>query len=97
MAHTEFRLPRMVNKIVSLVVITPNLHHVHHHYVLPYTDCNYGDVLSIWDRLFGTYAQLDETDTVFGIDTHMNPEVNSRFVNILKIPFQKLVRKGDAR
>jgi sterol desaturase/sphingolipid hydroxylase (fatty acid hydroxylase superfamily) len=69
---------------------------VHHHYALPYTDCNYGDVLSIWDRLFGTYAQLDEADTVFGIDTHMNPEINSRFVNILKIPFQRLVRKGDA-
>jgi sterol desaturase/sphingolipid hydroxylase (fatty acid hydroxylase superfamily) len=96
LAHTEFRLPRMLNKVVSLVFITPNLHHVHHHYALPYTDCNYGDVLSIWDRLFGTYAELDEADTVFGIDTHMNPEVNGRFVNILKIPFQKLVRKGDA-
>ena len=95
LAHTEFRLPRMLNKVVSLVFITPNLHHVHHHYALPYTDCNYGDVLSIWDRLFGTYAELDEADTVFGIDTHMNPEVNGRFVNILKIPFQKLVRKGD--
>ena len=51
-AHTEFRLSPRVNKILGFLFITPNLHHVHHHYELPHTDCNYGDVLSIWDRLF---------------------------------------------
>ncbi|MES2277984.1 MAG: sterol desaturase family protein [Bacteroidota bacterium] len=93
LAHTEFRLPKTVNKILGLVFITPNLHHVHHHYQLPYTDCNYGDVLSIWDRIFGTYTELDASDTIFGIDTHMEPAVNARFASIIKIPFQKLVRK----
>lgn len=88
-AHTEFRLPTRVNKIVSLVFITPNLHHVHHHYQLPYTDCNYGDVLSIWDRLFGTFGSLEKEKTVFGIDTHMDENLNGKFVNVLKIPFQK--------
>lgn len=95
MAHTEFRLPKTLNKIVGYVFITPNLHHVHHHHALPYTDKNYGDVLSIWDRVFGTLAELDEKDTVFGIDTHMNPETTGRFTSILKIPFQKIVRKND--
>ncbi|MDN3579979.1 sterol desaturase family protein [Mucilaginibacter flavus] len=88
-AHTEFRLPTRVNKIVSMVFITPNLHHVHHHYQLPYTDCNYGDVLSIWDRLFGTFGSLEKEKTVFGIDTHMDENLNGKFVNVLKIPFQK--------
>jgi len=88
-AHTEFRLPSKLNQIVGLVFITPNLHHVHHHYQLPYTDCNYGDVLSIWDRLFGTYANLSREDTVFGIDTHMDQNLNGKFVNVLKLPFQK--------
>ncbi len=92
-AHTEFRLPHKVNRIVGLVFITPNLHQVHHHYQLPYTDCNYGDVLCIWDRLFGTYAELEPEQTVYGVDTHMEPHVNARFLNILKIPFQKLNRK----
>lgn len=92
LAHTEFRLPKTVNKIMGMVFITPNLHHVHHHYMLPYTNSNYGDVLSIWDRLFGTFAELDEEETVFGIDTHMNMEVTGRFVNIVKIPFQKFTR-----
>ena len=97
MAHTEFRLPKTANKILGYVFITPNLHHVHHHYTLPYTDRNYGDVLSIWDRLFGTFAELGEEDTVFGIDTHMDPNINGRFVNILKIPFHKIRRKTDVR
>ncbi len=94
-AHTEFRLPKRANKILGYLFITPNLHHVHHHYKLPYTDCNYGDVLSIWDHLFGTFGELDKKNTVFGIDTHMEPLKNSKFLNILKIPFQKLERKED--
>lgn len=92
-AHTEFRLSDRANKIIGSLFITPNLHHVHHHYRLPYTDCNYGDVLSIWDRLFGTFRELDRVDTHFGIDTHMDENVNGKFVNIVRIPFQKLVRK----
>ena len=92
-AHTEFRLPKRVNKIVGLIFITLNLHHVHHHYQLPYTDCNYGDVLSIWDRLFGTFEELDSEDTQFGIDTHMNEDINGRFLNVIRIPFQKLERR----
>lgn len=93
LAHTEFRLPHKLHVVLGSVFITPNLHHVHHHYQLPYTDCNYGDVLSIWDRLFGTYQELPENEVHFGIDTHPDPAVNGRFVNILKIPFQKLERK----
>jgi len=92
-AHTEFRLSDRANKIVGSIFITPNLHHVHHHYRLPYTDCNYGDVLSIWDRLFGTFGELDREDTCFGIDTHMDEKINGRFLNVVKIPFQKLERK----
>jgi sterol desaturase/sphingolipid hydroxylase (fatty acid hydroxylase superfamily) len=91
-AHTQFRLPERVNRVVGLVFITPNLHHVHHHYQLPYTDCNYGDVLSIWDRLFGTYGKLNKEETIFGIDTHMNKELNGTFIGAVKIPFQKFER-----
>jgi sterol desaturase/sphingolipid hydroxylase (fatty acid hydroxylase superfamily) len=90
-------LPERANKIVALVFITPNLHHVHHHYQLPYTDCNYGDVLSIWDRLFGTYGQLSKEETVFGIDTHMDEKLNASFIGAVKIPFQKFERKPHNR
>ena len=88
-SHTRFRLPGKANYVLGWVFITPNLHQVHHHYQLPYTDCNYGDVLSIWDRLFNTYQNdLPETGLIYGIDSHMDKKYNSGFLRILKIPFQ---------
>jgi sterol desaturase/sphingolipid hydroxylase (fatty acid hydroxylase superfamily) len=87
-SHTSFRLSDKVEKWVGLVFVTPNIHQVHHHYELPYTDCNYGDVLSIWDRLFGTYGKLEPAETVFGIDTQMDKEVAASFVKVLKVPFK---------
>ncbi len=53
-AHINYRLPEKLDNIIGFVFITPNLHQVHHHYQMPYTDSNYGDVLSIWDRLYDT-------------------------------------------
>jgi sterol desaturase/sphingolipid hydroxylase (fatty acid hydroxylase superfamily) len=67
-AHINFRLPDRIDHILGFIFITPNLHQVHHHYKRPYTNCNYGDVLSIWDRLFGTLKRLPAKDLVFGID-----------------------------
>ena len=85
--HANIILPRWLDNILSWVIVTPNMHHVHHHYVLPYTDTNFGNIFSIWDRLFGTFSRLDPDKLVYGIDTHMNPEENAQIQNLLKIPF----------
>jgi sterol desaturase/sphingolipid hydroxylase (fatty acid hydroxylase superfamily) len=86
--HTHMRLPDRAGRIMSWIFITPNLHHVHHHYELPHTDCNFGDVFSIWDRLFGTFSELPIEQTVFGLDTHMDESKSSSFVQVAKMPFQ---------
>ncbi len=88
-AHSKIRLHYKAEKLIGTVFITPNLHHVHHHYQLPYTDSNYGDVLSIWDRLFGTFRQLNTNDTVFGLDTHFDQATCGSFANAIKIPFAR--------
>lgn len=88
-AHMNCRLPEKLDRIVGLFFITPNLHQVHHHYKRPYTDCNYGDVLSIWDRLFGTFKRLGAKDLVFGIDTYMGKKENGNFIFLAKLPFGK--------
>lgn len=87
LAHAEFRLPHPWHRVIGWVFITPNLHHVHHHFELPYTDCNYGDVLSCWDRLFGTYREMPQEATRFGVDTHMDPELHRKFSDAILIPF----------
>ncbi|GAA4431397.1 sterol desaturase family protein [Ravibacter arvi] len=87
--HANIRLPASLDRILSLVIVTPNMHHVHHHYRQPYTDTNYGNIFSFWDRLFGTFATVDQHSLVYGVDTHMSKEENSRIGNLFKIPFQK--------
>jgi sterol desaturase/sphingolipid hydroxylase (fatty acid hydroxylase superfamily) len=72
LSHTSFRLPGRAAGIVHWVFITPNLHQAHHHFQLPATNCNYGDIFSVWDRLFGTYLDLPRSETVFGLDTHLS-------------------------
>ena len=88
-AHMNCRLPEKLDRIVGFFLITPNLHQVHHHFEQPYTDCNYGDVLSIWDRLFGTFKRLPQTELVFGIDTYMGKKENENFIFLTKLPFGK--------
>lgn len=91
-AHINYRLPEKLNNIIGFIFITPNLHQVHHHYKKPYTDSNYGDVLSIWDRMFGTFRQLEGKCLVFGIDTYMRKKENRNFIFLVKLPFGKYRR-----
>lgn len=88
-AHVNYRLPDKADRIIGLVFITPNLHQVHHHYKQPFTDCNYGDVLSIWDRLFRTFRRLPAEQLLFGVDTYMDKEETTQFLSLVKIPFGK--------
>jgi len=87
--HANIPLPKKMDKLLSYFIISPDMHKVHHHYKLPYTDSNYGNIFSIWDRLFGTFSYLDREKIIYGVDTHMKPEENNQLVNLLKIPFQK--------
>ena len=86
--HANISLPRWLDKGMSWVIVSPNMHKVHHHFQLPYTDSNYGNIFAIWDHVFGTYRDLSPDKIVFGVDTHMKQEENSRLANLLKIPFQ---------
>ena len=82
--HANIRLPLWLDKTLSWVIVSPNMHKVHHHYVQPYTDSNYGNIFSIWDRIFGTYTTLAPEKITYGIDTHMLPEVNLKVVKIFR-------------
>lgn len=87
--HANIPLPKKLDKMLSYFIISPDMHKVHHHYKLPYTDSNYGNIFSVWDRIFGTYSYLERDKIVYGVDTHMKPEENNHLSNLLRIPFQK--------
>jgi sterol desaturase/sphingolipid hydroxylase (fatty acid hydroxylase superfamily) len=65
---------------------------VHHHYKLPYTDSNYGNIFSVWDRLFGTFMTLDTGKIVYGVDVFPDKKKNSNIKDLLIQPFQKYQR-----
>ena len=52
------------------------MHKVHHHFQLPLTDTNYGNIFSFWDRLFGTFKTLNPSKIIYGVDTFFNEEEN---------------------
>jgi len=54
--HANIRLPQKLDRIVRLLIVTPDMHRVHHSDIRAEHDSNYGFSLSIWDRLFGTYV-----------------------------------------
>lgn len=87
--HANIPLPKKIDKYLSYIIVSPDMHKVHHHYKLPYTDSNYGNIFSVWDRIFGTYTYLDREKIVYGVDTHMSPNEHNKLKNLLKIPFQK--------
>jgi sterol desaturase/sphingolipid hydroxylase (fatty acid hydroxylase superfamily) len=87
--HANIPLPKKLDKFLSYFLISPDMHKVHHHFKLPYTDSNYGNIFSVWDRLFGTFSYLEREKIVYGIDTHMKADEHNKLPNLLKIPFQK--------
>ena len=87
--HANIRFPKNLDQILSYVIVTPGMHRIHHHYVQPYTDSNYGNIFAIWDRLFGTYMHIDNEKLIYGIDTYMKPEEHSNLKRLLTIPFEK--------
>ena len=87
--HANISLPNKLDVFLSYFIVSPNMHKVHHHYVLPYTDSNYGNIFSIWDRLFGTFTTLRKEELIYGVDTHMAAEEHNKLQNLLQIPFQK--------
>jgi len=87
--HANIKMSKSLDKFLSYVIVSPDMHKVHHHNLLPYTDANYGNIFSIWDRLFGTYMDLDREKIVYGVDTFPDEKINSSLKELLKQPFQQ--------
>lgn len=92
LTHANIKMPRKLDKIISYVFVSPDMHKVHHHYVLPYTDSNFGNIFSIWDRLLGTYMELDRDKLVYGVDVFPDEVKNGKIGSLLAQPFQKYQR-----
>lgn len=87
--HANISMPRKLDRVLSYILVSPNMHKVHHHWKQPYTDSNYGAVFSIWDRLLHTFRSLDPAEIRYGLDRYYPNEKDEDLGKLLKHPFQK--------
>ncbi|MEZ5530155.1 MAG: sterol desaturase family protein [Porticoccaceae bacterium] len=84
--HSNIRLPRRLEQGLSLVIVTPSIHWVHHHAVQRDTDSNYCAIFSIWDRLFGSRSASHRApDMVIGLDHQRDKSLPG----LLAAPFRR--------
>ena len=89
--HANFALPRSLERPVRSVLVTPDMHRIHHSMYQRETDSNYGTLLSGWDRLFGTYtsrAKGGQDGITIGLEPYQD-ERPHRLGWSLLLPFRK--------
>jgi len=96
--HANINIPKKIDFILSYFLVTPNMHKIHHHYEMPLTDSNYGNIFSIWDRLFNTFSFINkQKSVVYGIDTYMDKSETNNLGTLLSIPFKKLKKVNNSK
>ncbi|HNP21406.1 MAG TPA: sterol desaturase family protein [Panacibacter sp.] len=89
--HANIQMPEWLDKLLRFVLVTPNMHRVHHHFVRPQTDSNYSNIFSVWDRVFGTYMLSPIKDLRFGLDV-LEGRNDENIGELLKTPFDKTIK-----
>jgi len=91
-SHANFDLGQRLDRWVRLVVVTPDMHRVHHSEIREETDSNYGFNLSIWDRIFRTYKpqpRLGHIDMTIGLTPYQDEKPAGLLWSLL-LPFRRL-------
>jgi len=89
--HSNMKIPLWLDRYLRLLVVTPDMHRVHHSIIHKETDSNYGFNLAIWDRLFKTYTdqpEMGHDKMVIGIDEWQS-EKPTELLWTLSVPFLK--------
>ena len=88
--HGNWKLPLGADRVLRLVVVTPDMHRVHHSIVPSETNSNFGFSLPWWDRLFGTYRDqpaAGHDGMIIGIEQFREP-ADQRLDKMLVQPFR---------
>ena len=88
--HGNVGLPPMTDRLLRFLIVTPDMHRVHHSVEDNEANSNFGFNLSLWDRLFGTYIDQPRAGHVgmtIGIRQYREPKQVSRLPGMLALPF----------
>ena len=85
--HANIKLNRRLDWFLRLLIVTPNMHKVHHSRDQIETDSNYSNIFSIWDRLFSTYTSaIDFRRLKYGLEG-FDVQERQTLKGLLKMPF----------
>src|SRR5262245_6773679 len=88
--HADIRLPLWLDRCLSLVTTWPNMHKVHHSRKVNETDTNYGNIFSIFDRVFFTFTPSARgANIVSGLDGYDDAATQTT-AGLLALPFRHL-------
>jgi sterol desaturase/sphingolipid hydroxylase (fatty acid hydroxylase superfamily) len=86
--HANVRVPRRLDEILALVVVTPNMHKVHHSRRVAETDSNYGNIFSVFDRALRTFTPTERGLRIdYGLDGRDVPHLQTTR-GLLAMPFR---------
>jgi sterol desaturase/sphingolipid hydroxylase (fatty acid hydroxylase superfamily) len=91
--HANLALPSWLDRLIGYVFVTPRMHKFHHHDVRPWTDSNFGNMFSVWDRLFGTMVDGDHRTISYGVDI-LNENESDSTIYQMKVPFDSTIKTG---
>lgn len=89
--HANIRLPRSMERALRFLIVTPDMHRIHHSVLTDEVNSNYGFNFSFWDRIFGTYraqALNDQTTMTIGLPGYRSPET-AQIWWLLLFPFRR--------
>ena len=90
LTHANIKIPKKIDRLLSIFFVTPDFHKIHHHFALPKTDSHYGNIFSIWDHIFQSSIKKYEMSSIqYGLDTHMDIEETRNIRTMLMIPFKE--------
>ena len=85
--HSNIRLPPRADRLLRNVLVTPDMHLVHHSIITEDQHRNYGFALTIWDRLFGSYAAYQSKQAI-GLTSAQDERPGHIFWSLVQ-PFRK--------
>jgi sterol desaturase/sphingolipid hydroxylase (fatty acid hydroxylase superfamily) len=85
--HANIRVPGLIDQVLVLLWVTPDMHKIHHSRAQADTDSNYANLFSVFDRVFGTFtATTRATDVQYGINGYDDAKLHSLGA-ALRMPF----------
>ena len=95
--HGNVRLPATLDKVLRWVIVTPDMHRVHHSPDPQEHNMNYGFFLSVWDRIFASYLNQpreSHTTMLIGLDGY-DQDREARLDRLITQPFRKVPMMND--